>query len=57
MCVSVRLLAICEATAAAVSASSSVVDEVVLSKSEVARDRLRSSSSVASVQSDELGKR
>jgi len=51
--------ATCEATAAAtVSASlTGVVDEVVSSKSEVARERLRSSSSVASIQSDELGKR
>ena len=50
----VCLSAICEAAAAV---STSVVDEAVSSKSEAARERLRSSSSVASVHSDELGRR
>jgi len=50
-------LAICESAAVAASAPTSVVmDDVVTSKSEVGRERLRSSSSVASMQSDELGK-
>jgi len=52
MCVS----AICESAAAVTSTSASVMDEVVTSKSEVVRERLRSSSSVASMQSDELSK-